>query len=75
MYAQLMKRLQILIDEDLDLALDRLARRTGQSKSALISQFVREGLQSHPPLSADPLGRKIGVDDFDPLPIHDVVYR
>ena len=69
-----MKRLQIMIDEDLDLALDQLARETGKSKAALIREFVRERIQPLPPLSADPVGRMVGVDDFEPAPIDDIVY-
>jgi hypothetical protein len=71
MYAEGMKRLQIMIDEDLDLALDQLARETGQSKAALIRTFVRERLKPIPPLSVDQL---IGSCDFEPAPIDDVVY-
>jgi hypothetical protein len=71
----LMKRLQIMIDEDLDDELDRLAVREGTSKAALIRRFVRERIRPLPPLSADPIGRMAGVDDFEPLPVHDVVYR
>jgi len=69
------KRLQIMIDEDLDAALDRLAQESGRSKAALIRTFVREHIRPLPPLSADPLGRMIGRDDFEPAPIDDVVYR
>lgn len=69
-----MKRLQIMIEEDLDLALERAARETGQSKAALIRQFVRERIQPLPPLSADPISRMVGVDDYEPTPIDDVVY-
>jgi hypothetical protein len=74
MYTHSMKRLQIMIDEDLDLELERLARESGQSKAALIRQFVRERVHPLPPLSADPLGQMIGADDFEPAPVDDVVY-
>jgi predicted DNA-binding protein len=40
-----MKRLHIMIDEDLDLALEQLASRSGKSKAALIREFVRERIQ------------------------------
>jgi hypothetical protein len=75
MYGVGMKRLQIMIDEDLDLALEALASRTGRSKAALIREFVRERLQPLPPLTADPLWSMVGADDYDPVPVDDVVYR
>ena len=70
-----MKRLQIMIDEDLDAELERLAMREGTSKAALIRRFVRERIRPLPPLSADPIGRMTGIDDFAPAPVDDVVYR
>ena len=70
-----MKRLQIMIDEDLDAELEREALATGRSKAALIRSYVRERLRPLPPLSADPLRRMAGTDDFEPAAIDDVVYR
>ena len=70
-----MKRLQIMIDEDLDAELERLATSEGTSKAALIRRFVRERIRPLPPLSADPIGRMTGIDDFEPAPVDDVVYR
>jgi predicted transcriptional regulator len=70
-----MKRLQIMIDEDLDQALEQLASQSGRSKAALIREFVRERVQALSPLTADPLWGMAGVDDFDPVPVDDVVYR
>jgi predicted transcriptional regulator len=70
-----MKRLQIMIDEDLDSDLERLATERRTSKAALIREFVRERIRPLPPLSADPLFRQAGVDDFEPAPVDDVVYR
>jgi hypothetical protein len=75
MYALLMKRLQILIEEELDAALERKAREEGRSKAALIRQYVGERLEPTPPLATDPLLRMAGADQFDPAPIDDVVYR
>jgi len=69
-----MKRLQILIEEDLDEALARQALSEGTSKAALIRKFVRQQLGAVAPLESDPLGRMIGADDFDPGPIDEVVY-
>jgi len=70
-----MKRLQILIEEDLDEALEREARRTGASKAALIRELVRERLSKLPPLESDPLLQTLGEDDFEPAAIDEVVYR
>jgi Ribbon-helix-helix protein, copG family len=75
MYAPVMKRLQIMIDEDLDDALGRLAGEQGVSKAALIRRFVRERLSPLPPLSADPLSRFSGSARFEPAAVDDVVYR
>jgi hypothetical protein len=69
-----MKRLQILIDEDLDEALEHEARRRGSSKAALIRDFVRERLGALPPLESDPLLLALGQDDFEPASVDDVVY-
>lgn len=70
-----MKRLQIMIDEDLDSELARRASASGTSKAALIRSLVREQLRPLPPLASDPLGRMAGGDDFEPAPVDDVVYR
>lgn len=70
----LVKRLQILIDEDLDAELERRATETGSSKAALIRQLVREHLRPLPPLSADPVWQMAGVDEFETASIDEVVY-
>lgn len=75
MYAEAMKRLQILIEQELDDALERQARLEKTSKAALIRRFVRLQLDVLPPLDADPLGQMIGADDFEPEPVDVVVYR
>lgn len=70
-----MKRLQIAIEVELDTDLGRPALEPGTSKAALIRQFVREKIHPLPPQSADPLFHMAGVDDFDPKPVDDTVYR
>ncbi len=75
MYALLMKRLQILIDEELDSALERKARAERRSKAALIRQYVQENVRGFPPIEADPLWQMVGADAFDPTPIDETVYR
>jgi hypothetical protein len=74
MYAHSMKRLQILIEEDLDEALEHEAKRRSTSKGALLRRYAREALRPLPPLSADPIGRMAGADNFEPAPIDEVVY-
>jgi ribbon-helix-helix CopG family protein len=67
-----MKRLQIMIEEELDEALGREARKEGTSKAALIRRYVAEVLKPLPPLHDDPLWHFVGsasdaepVDDID----------
>lgn len=64
-----------MIDNDLDEALNRRSADEGTSKAALIRRFVRTALQPLPPLEDDPLSRMVGVDDFEPTAVDDVVYR
>lgn len=71
------KRLQIMIDEDLDRILERMARKERTSKAALIRRFVRERVQPLPPIEEDPLWRMVGADDipgYEHESIDDVVY-
>jgi len=70
-----MKRLQVMIEEDLDEALSAQARREGTSKAALIRRHMRHALRPFPPLEQDPLWKMAGVDSFTPTDIDDVVYR
>lgn len=69
-----MKRLQLLIEEEVDAALERRAAAEGTSKAALIRRFVRDRLEPLRPLETDPLWQMRGVDDYEPAPIDDVVY-
>ncbi len=70
-----MKRLQILIEEEMDAALEMRAREERRSKAALIRQYVGERLKPLPPLATDPLRRMAGADAFEPRAVDDVVYR
>jgi hypothetical protein len=70
-----MKRLQIMIEEDLDAALERVAASEGVSKAAIIRRVVRASLEPTVPIEADPLSAMVGVDAFEPASIDDVVYR
>jgi len=71
------KRLQIMIEEELDAALARQAAEEGVSKAALIRRFVRERLRPLPPLEEDPLWELVGMDEGSPddsMSVNDVVY-
>lgn len=78
MYAPGMKRLQILIEEDLAEALAREARATGASMGALMRRYAREALGPQgpplPPLELDPLWRIVGMSDAEPADIDEIVY-
>jgi len=66
-----MRRLQILMDEKLDDALEREARKTKRSKSAVIRDLVRERLRPLPPIEEDPLWDLVGSAPFDE-PVEDI---
>jgi hypothetical protein len=63
------KRLQIMIEEELDSALALEARRERTSKAALIRRYVRERLRPDrlPPLEEDPLWSFVGGSDAEPV--------
>lgn len=69
-----MRRLQIMIDEDLDEELMVLSHQMHRSKAALIRQFVRERLKVLPPLEEDPLWEMCGAFPGESAPVDDVVY-
>ncbi len=64
-----------MIEEDMDADLERRAVAEGTSKAAIIREQLRVQLRPYPPLSADPLMRMAGSDDFDPVPVDDIVYE
>ena len=68
------KRLQIMIDVDLDQILERMALEEGTSKAALIRRFVRERVAPLPPIEEDPLWEMVGDISVEPIPVDDVVY-
>lgn len=72
------KRLQIMIDEDLDAILERMAREERTSKAALIRRFVRERVQPLPPIHDDAIWGLVGLGGDGELTesetINDVVY-
>jgi hypothetical protein len=64
----MVRRLQIMIDEDLDEALGRQARAERVSKAALIRRYVRERLTPLPPIEEDPIWDLVGAEpDVEPV--------
>ena len=64
-----MKRLQIMIEQELDDALARQASEEGVSKAALIRRYVADRLRPLPPFEEDPLWELVGIaGDGDPVP-------
>jgi Ribbon-helix-helix protein, copG family len=77
MYDDHMRRLQIMIDEDLDEALARQARQERTSKAALIRRYVRERIKPLPPIEEDSLWDIVGMvkgRPDDSATVDDVVY-
>jgi Ribbon-helix-helix protein, copG family len=68
------KRLQILIEADLDEALANEARRLKTSKGALLRRYAREALRPLPPLAEDPIWQLAGTLDFEPADVDETVY-
>jgi hypothetical protein len=74
-----MKRLQILIEEDLDRELAVMARIERCSKAALIRRFVRQRIRPQVPIEEDPITLWAGQLDADAhdeeqVSVDDVVY-
>ena len=55
-----MKRLQISLEPELDVALGREADRRGISKAEFVRRCVREEVEPLPPIEEDPLFRLFG---------------
>jgi Ribbon-helix-helix protein, copG family len=73
-----MKRLQIMIDEDLDAALDAQAARERVSKAELVRRYVAAQLTPPPAIQTDPLWTLVGLSDGatdDSRSVDEVVYR
>jgi hypothetical protein len=71
------KRLQIMIEEELDEELGRQAAREGVSKAALIRRYVAERLRPRPSIGDDLLWGIVGMvsgSGDDSLRVNEVVY-
>jgi hypothetical protein len=68
------KRLQIMIDEGIDRALDAQAARDRVSKASLVRRYVELGLAPLPALEDDPLSALAGSADFEPADVDRTLY-
>jgi plasmid stability protein len=57
-----MKRLQIMLDDDLYAELARRASAEGRSKASVIRESLRQTLRPLPPLEEDPIWEMVGAD-------------
>ena len=64
-----------MIDDDVDQALAEQAARDHTSKASLIRRYVSMGLRPVPPLEDDPLADLVGLAEFAPSDVDEVVYR
>lgn len=61
------KRLQIMLDEDLDRELERRARAEKRSKASIVRDSLRSTFRPLPPLANDPLWEIVGASDIEPV--------
>lgn len=74
-----MRRFQMMLNEDLDAALQRRAEVEDVSKAELLRRFAQAQLIDLPPLDEDPPWQLVGADDRSDddrriVEIDDVVY-
>jgi hypothetical protein len=74
-----MRRFQMMLDAELDAALERRAEAEGVSKAELLRRYARERLAPLPELREDPLWQLVGTDDRAdddgaPVDVDEVVY-
>lgn len=61
------KRLQIMLDDDLYAELARRASAEGRSKAAIVRDSLRQTIPPLPPLEEDPLWQMVGSSDAEPV--------
>jgi hypothetical protein len=62
-----MKRLQIMLDDDLYAELARRSGAEGRSKAAIVRESLRQTIPPLPPLEEDPLWEMVGISDAEPI--------
>ena len=66
-YAYLVRRIQLYMDDDLNHALTAEAARSGRTRSELVRMAVRQSLEHELTESPDPIDALIGSVDIDPI--------
>ncbi len=72
-----MRRFQMMLDAELDDALEHQAAQESVSKAELLRRYARERLKSLPPIEKDPLWEMVGIydDEVDSNEtVDDIVY-
>ena len=65
-YTQVMRRIQLYLDDDVDDALTAQAAKMGTTRSALVRDAVRASLRADLHTAADPVDDLIGWLDVEP---------
>lgn len=71
----MLKRVQLMLDEDLDERIAFRAKVEGISRSEVVRRILRAEFPPLPPLHEDPIWEMVGADpDAEPANVDDVVY-
>lgn len=71
----MLRRVQLMLDDDLDERIAMRAKIDGISKSELVRRLLRAEFPVLPPIEEDPIWDLVGADpDAEPANVDDVVY-
>ena len=71
----MLRRVQLMLDDDLDERIETRAKIEGVSKSELVRRILRSEFPPFPPIEEDPIWDMVGADpDAEPANVDDVVY-
>jgi hypothetical protein len=71
----MLRRVQLMLDDDLDERVETRAKIEGISKSELVRRILRAEFPLLPPLHEDPIWGIVGAaGDAEPANVDDVVY-
>ncbi len=71
----MLKRVQLMLDDDLDERIAFRAKVEGISRSEVVRRILRAEFPTLPPLHEDPIWEMVGADpDAEPANVDDVVY-